>query len=445
MLSPEERRQKILDILRENPKKTQKELSKELDTSELTIKLDYRELKKLGYNLGYKKGASGDKTASKDEKSSEEDLSLPVMHSPKKAIQAIMLLYSIEEEYNNITEIAECGKSTVSRSTIFRSLFPYLKEMGLLKKEGKHWVPSSIFMTSLPKEYSEILNFAAFCLSKNKKDGEEISEQAFNYLGQKSMITRPKQDNMLWNLPFYLQTLEKIKADENPISFEYKGRKVDFFYLGFVAYSSDKDAVYLVGNTRPSKIDNYRVLKANDINWKTVGKGINKNFDDALLDRKKNIRNRLNCFFRKLRAEMFDTVEDKLWPVKIRVDFSMDTDYELRNLYQSRRKQWVNFDDAMAPIRVSEEEKRHSVPRIKYLDAKGNIFDRSVSEASIKYIEYSDNIRGIANFASYLRRFGDSVKVIEDEKLKSIMMDSAIRALEHYKGKGNNDSRKNNS
>ena len=436
MSNPEIRRQKILDILKTNPQITQKELSKELGTSELTIKLDYKELKKQGYNLGYNKKATGNKAEKKDKKASKEALSLPVMPSNKKAIQAIMLLCGITKGQNNLTEIAEenCNDYGVSRATIFRSLVPFLKDQELLKKEGKHWVHSSIYWTILPEDYSEILNFAAFCLSKNKKESKDIYEKAFGYLDQKSMIMRPKQDNMLWNLPFYIQTLKKNCADRKLISFEYKNKKVHFFYLGFVAYSSDKDIVYLVGSTKPSKLDNYRVFRADEINWDTMGEGKDKYFEDLLSDRKKNARNRLNCFFRKLRAEMFDTVEDKLWPVKIRVKYSIDIEYELKMLYDSRRKQWENFDKNIAIVRVSEEDKRHGLPSLRYFDAEGKIIYQYETGRPVEYMEYSDKIRGIANFASFLRRFGDAVEVIENEKLKSIMVDSVVHALEHYKG-----------
>nr|MCR5339327.1 WYL domain-containing protein [Lachnospiraceae bacterium] len=399
-------------------------------------KLDFRELKRQGYNIGKEKRCSEEKNISKTEGSLKKLLTLPLPSSNKTAVRAIQLLCELTEEYGSIAEIADGNRDDyfASRSTVFRTLLPYLKELNLIRKDDKHWVPSTIYLSSLPKNYSEILNFAAYCLSKNKREGEEIYKQAIGYLDRKSMIIRPKKDNMLWNLVFYIQTLKKYGADRNPVSFKYKGQLIHFFYLGFVAYSSDKDVVYLIGSTKPSKIEKYRVLKADEIEWDTMGKVFDKNFEDMLRDRKKNVRNRTKCFYKKLRVEMFDAVEDRLQPVRIRIKYSMETDYEINKLYKSRREQWKIFDNEMAAVRVSEEDKSHGIPGMRYINAQGEKKDRYELTDPAEYIEYSDNIRGIANFANYLRRFGDAVEVIENEKLKGIMADGAIRALEHYEG-----------
>jgi predicted DNA-binding transcriptional regulator YafY len=49
---------------------------------------------------------------------------------------------------------------------------------------------------------------------------------------------------------------------------------------------------------------------------------------------------------------------------------------------------------------------------------------------------YEDNLRGLSDFAKYLRRFGRSVRVIEPEKLRRLMLDDVTRLEEVYRKEG---------
>ena len=426
MKKAEERRNKIISILHDNPEKTQEEISTELGVSLSTIKIDYKELKKQGYKMNSLKGRTAIKNLPADKY---------VISSTEKAIKAILFLCGLTEGEKSLDEISEgeYDEYIASRSTLFRSIKPYLEDNGLLKKENGRITPSGIYMTSFPKDFSEVLSFAAHCLSKKEMGGEEIYEQALRYLYGKNMFLSSKHDYMLGRFPFYIQKLKKNGADKEPVSFVYKGKKIHFFYLGFVAYSSDKDIIYLIGRTKPTKMD-YRVLKADEINWDTVERTYDKNFSDAISDRQKNIRNKMKCFFRKLQAEMFDIVEDSLQQVTVRIKYSVEADNELKQLYESRRLQWDKFDREMLGIKVDEKDREHTFPSLKYINAQGEVVNMRNPGCVIKYIEYSDHIRGVSKFANYLRRFGDTVKVIRNEKIKATIMNGALRALEHYKG-----------
>ncbi len=425
----EARLQKIMEIHQADPGKSQEEIRQVLDVSPRTIKADYKELKRRGNIIGYKM---------KEEKTKPEESSgLPELPFNKKAVQAIMFLCGIGGGGKTIDEIAEKRNEEyiASRSTIFRSLIPYLKSNGLLKKEKGFLAPVAIYMTTLPEDYTEILNFAAYSLAKYIDGAEIVYKMVLRYLYDKKMIFSSKQDSMLEELPSYIQTLKRNCADKVPVSFKYKGRTVHFFYLGFVAYSSDKDAVYLVGRTKPTRMDDtYSIFKADEIDWETMVTVNDKNFENALIDRNKNMRNRMECFSRKLQAEMFDAVDDRLWSVSVRVKYSVNVEYELQKLFDCRRKQWEAFDKAVASLRVSKEEKSHNLPYLRYLDKDAGKIDRHNPDRPVEYIEYSDDIRGIANFANYLRRFGDTVEVTKCEELQKIMKNGAERALKHYKG-----------
>ena len=430
MKKAEERREKILELLKKDPKISQLEISEKLGIKIRTLKEDYKELKLQGHIIGYKTQEKLKDTArsiQKEKKTKElvkNNQYFRIMPS-KKAVQAVLLFCALAEDMS-IDEIDQCQyeEYVASRSTIIRSLIPMLKNNGLVKKEGRSWKPDLLYMTSLPKDFSKLLSFTIHCRKKRRLD---IYKQAMTYLDGNSMIFSTKRDNMLWKLPFYIQTLKKLGADQGPVSFMYKGKQVRLFYLGFVAYSSDKDAVYLVGTTKPIRMDYYDVLKVDEIEWETMEKAYDKNFEKLRQDRKRTLQNR--CYFRKLQAEMFDVVEDKLQSVKVCVKYSVEADYEFRQLLKARNEQWSDFEKEMGAIQVS-----YGSPRIVYLNAERKIIDATTHKNAIEFIEYSDSIRGIANFANYLRRFGASVEVVENDLLKKIMKNGANRALEHYTG-----------
>ena len=49
---------------------------------------------------------------------------------------------------------------------------------------------------------------------------------------------------------------------------------------------------------------------------------------------------------------------------------------------------------------------------------------------------YEDDLRGMSDFAKYLRRFGRSVKVLEPESLRKMMLDDVERLEEVYRKEG---------
>lgn len=55
-----------------------------------------------------------------------------------------------------------------------------------------------------------------------------------------------------------------------------------------------------------------------------------------------------------------------------------------------------------------------------------------LTELSDQVLLFEDTIRGLADFANYLRRFGRSVTVLEPEKLRQLMCTSVERTLERY-------------
>ena len=415
----EERRIKLIEYISERPSYTQKELADKLGVSIRTIKGDFEYLQIQGIDLSRKfRKETPDKI-----------IDTPIIKNSEDVTNAISVLYQLSTKDQHIDEIADSYKCNVSRATLFRKIIPYLSENALIKKENHYLTNNLVFFTSLPDDIQDIMGFAIFCLSTGHNFGKHIYEQSLHYLNGKNLIIHSKQETEFNKLPFYLQVLKKCSSEKSPICFIYRRKPIHFFYLGFIAYSRSKDALYLVGRTKPTKME-FRVFKADFIEWKTVTPVDEPNFRKALQNRKQNLRNIMTCYFKKIQVEMFDISEDKLEYVEVRIHYSPDNYYEIQNLYQSRKKQWERFDKEVSSININQDFKTHKSPKIVLLD--NALKECGSNSKQIKYILYSDYIRGISNFANYLRTFKNDVQVLENDNLRKILKQGAQRAIDHY-------------
>ena len=449
----EKRREKIKELLKEDPSLTQEKLAKFFGVCISTIKKDYAAIR------------NPEREATKTDKAFDKVR----LKSASYAVKFISLL-STEDTGNN--EILNSEENIVSRATLFRNVLPNLKENDLIVKGRTRYVNKmvyvnkNVFMTSLPENDSDILNFAAYSLSSKHMYGNDIYRQCMRYLQGKNLVISSQKDTAISKLPFYIQTLKKIHADESPISFEYKGIRKPFFYLGFIAYSVDKDVLYLVGTESPTSW-RYKVFKTSEINWElglspkelkkmaSAQKGKvkktpqNKEDEEKEVDDNKNkmyktedvnflkkiankdARDKLFCDLLKYRAEMFDVAEENLEKVEVRIEYSPQVGHEVKSLYFSRMAQWDKVEQEMKQLNPKEELTDHERPSLKYFNGKD---EELGSEKGAEYIVYSDVIRGISNFAKYLRKFGSCVTVLENKKLKQTIKTGASRALSFYEG-----------
>ena len=139
----------------------------------------------------------------------------------------------------------------------------------------------------------------------------------------------------------------------------------------------------------------------------------------------------MECYFKRIQAELFGVSEEqKTEHVRIKVKYSYQNYLSLRHLYEFRKKGWEKFDKDISSLNVDAELSRHYTPKLTFCDNDGN--SCSLNNKNTKFIIYSDYILGLSNFASYLRRFGSDVTVIENEKLRKIIFSGANRALSHY-------------
>ena len=128
---------------------------------------------------------------------------------------------------------------------------------------------------------------------------------------------------------------------------------------------------------------------------------------------------------------MFGISEDqKTEHVVIKIRYSYENYLNIHHLYDFRKKQWEKFDHAASLLDIDGELSQHYSPKLSFTDNSGN--PCGSNSKNIKYITYSDHILGLSNFANYLRRFGSDATVIENEKLRKIILSGAQRALSHY-------------
>ena len=149
---------------------------------------------------------------------------------------------------------------------------------------------------------------------------------------------------------------------------------------GLLHFSKNKDTLYLLGrNIRNQKIVN---IKVSEIQAATRLEVQNSEYDS----------DEMNQIYR----EMFDsTYEDGLHEVKVLVRKHAQVQDKFRQL---------------AKIRT----------------------DANIEELESGEVIYTDKLRGLADFAAYLRQFGRSCVVQAPESLKKSVINSANRVLERY-------------
>ena len=417
----EKRRNSIIELLHKNPSLTQSDLSDLLNVSLRTVKGDYEYLRSQGFILNSIK--------SKEKYLNTENISLT--KNNEDAMKELLVLYYLSAKGLTIDEMCSLeypDYPPAARATLFRKILPLLVDNNLLNKDQRHYTANNISFTVLPDDDNELLNFSLYCLSTGHAFGKHIYEKSLDYLTKNNIILHSNTEPAFNRLPFYTQVLKRNAAHNSPIAFLYKGKPIHFFFLGFIAYSSEKDAVYLIGRSKPTKTE-IKAFRADQIDWTSVHKIKEPNFSKAMQNN--SHASKIECYFKRFQAELFGISEDqKTEHVVIKIRYSYENYLDIHHLYAFRKKQWEKFDYAASLLNIDDELSQHYSPKLTFTDDSGN--SCSLNSINIKYITYSDHILGLSNFANYLRRFGSDAIVIENEKLKKIILSGAQRALSHY-------------
>ncbi len=395
----------LLDALKE----------KGIPSSEPSIKKDIFSLREKGYDIVRSKHLI---TLNNPGHTAQLSISnFDSSRTPSYILQ-FLLLEILSNKCLTLQEIHESNPlfNTVSEYDLRCNILGPLLENNLVEKVPGTWKYRNCHkyvIEKLPQNESIILS-----LLDSKHDFPvSICKTAIKALEYRSnyYIANKKEISTFYKISDYLSHLQKVNYSKNPIRFEYLSSKgnietVNYFYIGLIAYSADKDELYIIGSSKISR-PKFEMFSSSSIKWDSLK--ISDNINNFKKIATKEYINSLRKEFSSIKEEMFDISCDKPQSISIKIKASSKNIKEFEHLSASRSK----------------------TSSLKYVYEDGNSYlvKQLKSNYKIEYLLYKDTIRGIGDFAKYLRGFGDSIVVLSDEKLKSQLISTADRVIENYK------------
>lgn len=220
----------------------------------------------------------------------------------------------------------------------------------------------------------------------------EIVETSLNMgdISDSNYLTYGRNHEVLGRLNQWMKKLSDTNYTEKLIRIEYRTRSDRamniLFQTGLVIYSVEKAALYLLGKEFTD--DSTPIPKRNTIiDMSTIT--LIKEADYP------NISYR-SADYQQIFSEMFSISLDQ--PIKVTVRFDLEANVK-------RKVQYLQQQRSCATVTFYPEDNQ---------------------------LEYTDTIRSLNDFASYLRQFGKSVHVIAPDELKEKMAVSVDRTLTRY-------------
>ena len=181
------------------------------------------------------------------------------------------------------------------------------------------------------------------------------------------------------------EKLNEIPYQARKLNIEYKTNGGDIlnvldFSVGLVVYSVEKNRMYLLGEINDNKI----IIAVDSI--------INIQFTE-----KRNTIYNSDLYNKIIFNEMFSVSVDDLESVEVLFDNKSHIRFKIETLTKKRPN---------AKLIYNEE---------------------------IDKLIYTDNLRGIADFASYLRQFSRGAFALKPESLRKSLSDSTQRVIDNYK------------
>lgn len=398
MKSGEARRKNILKDLLDNDCCTYEYLMDTYQISERSMQMDIRELCKQGYQIKGIKAKQG--YVLKKEEAEESKGYFEASDAQK--IRKLFLMLILQNSSNGYT-VAELGKMLrkynqegvrADLKTI-RTALNELAEARMVVAVGDKYSISGNALLQLALTSSdaiELLNLLETCsrghhheqvlkqIQKkltialfNEPEDEDISSSAY--------VVYNKSFENAGKLEALLDELNRYPFEEKILMIAYRNHAQQIitipFAVGNVVYSVDKDQLYLLGESKGVRLI---------IQYGTV-------INIEATEQENHIFR--NAFYRSIIDSMFSiSVED---PVHVKVEFD--------NIFAIREK--------LNRLRVNRPSAR--------LTEEGGV------------LYYEDEVSGINDFAGYLRRFGYNCRVLEPERLRNIMKESARRILDAYR------------
>ena len=374
-----------------------------------SLKKDKERLNQLGFSIYSRKGVLYlDSSNLPDRITPTRDAELDII---SRQLAVLLLLGENGGlSYGRLLEILSDGfhmdwaNEYILRTNILRPL----KEEKLVTYDKKCQKYYSVFpgsMFGLPAEESVLFKL----LNKNTALPQNVYDGILDCLLSDSFLFDEKKRTDLFRISKYMEQLRYIRYTSTVLSFSYrtnqgKIKEIPNFYIGIIAYSVERDIVYLIGRTTLSKGKaSYQMIAASHILWETLAVSKNQSlFEKNSLD--ESYLESLRCEFSQMKDEMFVVSCDKPQEVQIEIDYSPEREKDFRLLALKRQN------------------------------------TASLSEEDNKMI-YRDTIRGLGDFARFLRRYGNHVRDISkkpENTLRKQLLETANQALLRYREKGAN-------
>ena len=189
-----------------------------------------------------------------------------------------------------------------------------------------------------------------------------------------------------------LQKLSKYDYQNNILFIKYKDKSdTDIsvrFATGMIVYCLEKDTLYLLGSIMDEKT--YSTDSPDII--------INANTITGIEEVTPALKN--SCYHSAHFEDIFETM----------FSISVAEPYEVKVAFDP-------FGNIKHKVEVLASQRKYA---------------HTTVDETTKELIYTDTVRGLPDFANYLRQFGRSVKVIAPENLRKMMEYTVLRSLERY-------------
>lgn len=219
-------------------------------------------------------------------------------------------------------------------------------------------------------------------------EAEEIENLGYISIGKKYVKSKNVKEmvDRLNTVPYNLFAIK--------VSYKTKNGVANYIVkVGLLMYAQDKDKLYVIGKRVNTNADN-----------KTNEKDIIFKGENILEVERTDIRNDvyMNTYYMNMYDEMFSvSTED---PIDVEVEFD-------------------DFGQVKDKIYRLKETRKN---------AKVEVYPIPGTDPVKMKVVYKDRLRGLEDFANYLRKYGSSVKVIAPAELRDRMILSCERILKAY-------------
>ena len=215
---------------------------------------------------------------------------------------------------------------------------------------------------------------------------------------EESFVTYGNRINRNERVEKQLNKLRDIPFERYAIRVAYRDMSL-LYKVGILVYIADKDELYMMGKY----VDENRTGDGAEDGIETITEvektlKVERISDIQLTDIENDLY--LSDYYMDLYEEMFSVSFEPVEHVVIEFDIFSNVPKKMERLASTRRNAIIKYD----------HENKIGI--------------------------YEDDVRGLADFSKYLRRYGRSVRVLAPDSLKEIMKQSVDRLEERYKAEG---------